>query len=60
MGESIFLNSSNDSSSRNITVTNNGYKIIVCPRTWYDIYSVEVPSVPLLQQGNPVLFMLQT
>jgi hypothetical protein len=61
MGEIIFfLNSSNNSSSRNITVTNNGYKITVCSTTWYDTYSIEVPSVPLLQQGDQVLFMIQT
>jgi hypothetical protein len=45
---------------QNITVTNNGYKITVCSTTWYDIYSVEIPSVTLLQYGDPVLFMFQT
>jgi hypothetical protein len=61
MGETIiFLNSSNSSSSRNTRVTNNGYKITVCSTTWYGIYSIEVTSVPLLQKGDPVLFMFQT
>jgi hypothetical protein len=56
MGETIiFLNS-----SRNAIVTNNGKKIAVCPKTWCSIYSIEVPSVPLLQLGVPVLFMFQT
>jgi hypothetical protein len=38
----------------------NSYKITVCSTTWYDTYSIEVPSVPLLQWGDPVLFMFQT
>jgi hypothetical protein len=61
MGETIiFLNSSNNISSRHITATNNGYKITVCSTTWYDTCSIDVPSVPLLQEGDTILFMFQT